>query len=116
MCKNITFAMSPCDFGSFLSVLFHCETAGVTSSSSSLSFLLFFLVSSSLCLQVYNAKGEGLVDVSVNNCAALENSMLIQTFGEIDPRVRPLGRFIKYWAKQRNINNRYEPPRVSACI
>ncbi|PHJ22962.1 polynucleotide [Cystoisospora suis] len=56
--------------------------------------------------KVYNAKGEGLVDVSVNNCAALENSMLIQTFGEIDARVRPLGRFIKYWAKQRNINNR----------
>ncbi|CBZ53056.1 conserved hypothetical protein [Neospora caninum Liverpool] len=56
--------------------------------------------------KVCNAHGKGLIDVSVNNCTALENSMFVETFGAIDDRVRPLGRFIKHWAKQRNINNR----------
>ncbi|PFH33197.1 hypothetical protein BESB_083960 [Besnoitia besnoiti] len=58
--------------------------------------------------KVCSSNGEGLIDVSVNNCAALENSIFVETFGAIDERVRPLGRFIKYWAKQRSINNRAE--------
>ncbi|KEP66499.1 UNVERIFIED_CONTAM: polynucleotide adenylyltransferase [Hammondia hammondi] len=58
--------------------------------------------------KVCNAHGKGLIDVSVNNCTALENSIFVKTFGAIDDRVRPLGRFIKHWATQRNINNRAE--------
>ncbi|RQX68030.1 polynucleotide adenylyltransferase [Toxoplasma gondii CAST] len=58
--------------------------------------------------KVCNAHGKGLIDVSVNNCTALENSIFVETFGAIDDRVRPLGRFIKHWATQRNINNRAE--------
>lgn len=45
-------------------------------------------------------------DVSVNNAAALENSRFVETFAYADSRVRPLGRLIKHWATQRQINNR----------
>eukprot|EP00922_Rhytidocystis_sp_ex-Travisia-forbesii_P013941 GHVS01020796.1.p1 GENE.GHVS01020796.1~~GHVS01020796.1.p1 ORF type:complete len:409 (+),score=54.63 GHVS01020796.1:57-1283(+) len=47
-----------------------------------------------------------LCDISINNTAALHNSLLSGTLSRIDPRVRPLGRFIKYWATARHINDR----------
>lgn len=47
-----------------------------------------------------------LLDLSINNLAALENSALVSLWGKLDHRVRPLGRIIKHWASSRNINNR----------
>ncbi|CAG8433769.1 11086_t:CDS:2 [Ambispora gerdemannii] len=44
-------------------------------------------------------------DVNVNNTLALHNTRLIKTYVNIDPRVRPLAMIIKYWAKQRAIND-----------
>ncbi|CAE8614002.1 unnamed protein product, partial [Polarella glacialis] len=54
--------------------------------------------------KLVNASGAELVDVSVNNVAALENSRFVGTLARLDPRVPGLGRFIKYWASQRRIN------------
>eukprot|EP00922_Rhytidocystis_sp_ex-Travisia-forbesii_P013944 GHVS01020800.1.p1 GENE.GHVS01020800.1~~GHVS01020800.1.p1 ORF type:complete len:401 (+),score=35.50 GHVS01020800.1:40-1242(+) len=47
-----------------------------------------------------------ICDISVNNTAALHNSLLSGTLSRIDPRVQPLGRFIKHWATARQINDR----------
>eukprot|EP00921_Rhytidocystis_pertsovi_P008524 GHVQ01013954.1.p1 GENE.GHVQ01013954.1~~GHVQ01013954.1.p1 ORF type:complete len:367 (+),score=45.92 GHVQ01013954.1:274-1374(+) len=45
-------------------------------------------------------------DLSINNTAALENSLLTGTLSRVDHRVQPLGRFIKHWAMSRKINDR----------
>lgn len=45
-------------------------------------------------------------DISVNNSIALDNSHFVRTMALADPRVRHLGRIVKYWAKQRRINDR----------
>eukprot|EP00397_Hematodinium_sp_SG-2012_P045163 GEMP01050628.1.p1 GENE.GEMP01050628.1~~GEMP01050628.1.p1 ORF type:complete len:414 (+),score=48.09 GEMP01050628.1:45-1244(+) len=45
-------------------------------------------------------------DVTVNNTAALENSKLVATLSGLDDRIRPLGRVLKHWATQRQINSR----------
>jgi DNA polymerase sigma len=45
-------------------------------------------------------------DISVNNSLAVYNSRLVGTYTSIDPRMRPLGMVIKYWAKNRSINDR----------
>lgn len=44
-------------------------------------------------------------DMNVNNTLALENTRMIRTYVLIDDRVRPLGLMIKYWAKQRILND-----------
>jgi len=44
-------------------------------------------------------------DMNVNNTLALENTRMIKTYVEIDPRVRPLAMVIKYWTKQRVLND-----------
>ncbi|KAH8885631.1 hypothetical protein GQ53DRAFT_351022 [Thozetella sp. PMI_491] len=44
-------------------------------------------------------------DMNVNNSAALENTRLIRTYVEIDPRVRELAMIIKYWTRQRIVND-----------
>ena len=49
---------------------------------------------------------ETVLDLSINNLAALENSALVSLWGKLDHRVRPLGRIIKHWASCRKINNR----------
>ncbi|CEM15306.1 unnamed protein product [Vitrella brassicaformis CCMP3155] len=56
--------------------------------------------------KVYDRQDRNTCDVSINNTAALENSQLVGTLSRIDTRIRPLGRFIKYWATRRQINNR----------
>jgi hypothetical protein len=43
-------------------------------------------------------------DMNVNNPIALENTDMIRTYVDIDPRVRPLAMIIKYWAKRRILN------------
>jgi hypothetical protein len=45
-------------------------------------------------------------DVSVNNISGVENSLLVKTWCESDPRFVPLARSIKYWATHRHINDR----------
>ncbi|KAG4303089.1 hypothetical protein PCK1_000755 [Pneumocystis canis] len=44
-------------------------------------------------------------DMNINNTLALENTRMIKTYVEIDPRVRPLAMIIKYWAKKRVLND-----------
>ena len=44
-------------------------------------------------------------DMNVNNTDALENTRLIRTYIEIDPRVRQLAMIIKYWTRRRIIND-----------
>ncbi|KAF2677918.1 hypothetical protein K458DRAFT_409391 [Lentithecium fluviatile CBS 122367] len=44
-------------------------------------------------------------DMNVNNTLALENTRMIKTYIQIDERVRPLAMIIKYWTKQRILND-----------
>lgn len=44
-------------------------------------------------------------DMNVNNTLALENTRLIKTYIQIDERVRPLAMIVKYWTKQRILND-----------
>ncbi|QIX00836.1 hypothetical protein AMS68_006353 [Peltaster fructicola] len=44
-------------------------------------------------------------DVNVNNPLALENTRMIKTYVQLDPRVRPLAKIIKHWTKQRILND-----------
>lgn len=44
-------------------------------------------------------------DMNVNNTQALQNTRMIKTYVEIDPRVRPLAMIIKHWTKQRCLND-----------
>ncbi|KAI9047078.1 hypothetical protein LZ554_009151 [Drepanopeziza brunnea f. sp. 'monogermtubi'] len=44
-------------------------------------------------------------DMNVNNPLALENTRMIKTYVQIDPRVRPLAMIIKHWTKERVVND-----------
>ena len=44
-------------------------------------------------------------DLNVNNTLALENTRMIRTYVEIDPRVRPLAMVIKHWTRRRFLND-----------
>lgn len=44
-------------------------------------------------------------DMNVNNTTALENTRMIRTYVEADPRVRQLMMVIKYWTRRRVIND-----------
>ncbi|KAK5003355.1 hypothetical protein LTR28_010268, partial [Elasticomyces elasticus] len=44
-------------------------------------------------------------DINVNNPLALENTRMIKTYVQIDGRVRPLAKIIKYWTKRRILND-----------
>eukprot|EP00920_Eleutheroschizon_duboscqi_P025175 GHVT01062143.1.p1 GENE.GHVT01062143.1~~GHVT01062143.1.p1 ORF type:complete len:368 (-),score=74.15 GHVT01062143.1:2058-3161(-) len=57
-------------------------------------------------IKIYDRFSKLVCDFSINNATGIENSALSFLMGQLDPRVRPLGRFIKYWAAQRRINNR----------
>ena len=50
-------------------------------------------------------------DMNVNNPVALENTAMIRTYVDIDPRVRPLAMIIKHWTKRRILN---EPGKLLA--
>jgi len=56
--------------------------------------------------KILDENSEEMGDLCVNNVAAIENTMFVATFASLDPRVPPLGRFIKHWAKLRGINER----------
>ena len=44
-------------------------------------------------------------DLNVNNTLALENTRMIKTYVQLDNRVRPLAKIIKYWTKRRILND-----------
>jgi DNA polymerase sigma len=44
-------------------------------------------------------------DVNVNNKIAIRNTQLIKAYVDVDPRVRPILMVVKYWAKQRALND-----------
>lgn len=44
-------------------------------------------------------------DLNVNNPLALENTRMIKTYVQMDERVRPLAKIIKYWTKRRILND-----------
>lgn len=44
-------------------------------------------------------------DINVNNVAAIENTRMINTYIQIDDRVRPLAMIIKHWTKRRILND-----------
>ncbi|KFZ14544.1 hypothetical protein V501_03178 [Pseudogymnoascus sp. VKM F-4519 (FW-2642)] len=44
-------------------------------------------------------------DMNVNNTLALENTRMIKTYVQVDPRVRPLAMIIKHWTKRRILND-----------
>ncbi|KAF1821962.1 PAP/OAS1 substrate-binding domain-containing protein [Dissoconium aciculare CBS 342.82] len=44
-------------------------------------------------------------DLNVNNPLALQNTKMIKTYVQLDDRVRPLAKIIKYWTKQRILND-----------
>ena len=41
----------------------------------------------------------------VGSASALLNTALLKYYAQVDPRVRPLVFAVKYWAKQRGIND-----------
>ncbi|KAF2727928.1 hypothetical protein EJ04DRAFT_450350 [Polyplosphaeria fusca] len=44
-------------------------------------------------------------DMNVNNTLAIQNTRMIKTYVEIDDRVRELAMIVKYWTKQRILND-----------
>ncbi|KAH8180180.1 cid1 family poly A polymerase domain-containing protein [Sarocladium implicatum] len=44
-------------------------------------------------------------DMNVNNTLALENTRMIRTYVETDPRVRQLAMLVKYWTRRRKVND-----------
>ncbi|KAK6335918.1 hypothetical protein TWF730_003292 [Orbilia blumenaviensis] len=44
-------------------------------------------------------------DMNVNNTLALENTRMVKTYVDIDPRVQPLAMIIKHWTKHRILND-----------
>lgn len=55
--------------------------------------------------KVYKHK-MNICDISINNTTAIVNTQLVSTLCNIDRRVTIINRIIKYWAKQKNINDR----------
>lgn len=44
-------------------------------------------------------------DMNVNNTLALENTRMVRTYVETDPRVRQLAMILKHWTRRRIIND-----------
>ena len=44
-------------------------------------------------------------DMNVNNTSAMENTRMIRTYVQVDPRVRPLAMVIKHWTRARVLND-----------
>src|SRR4051794_31125012 len=56
-------------------------------------------------VRIWDPEFQVASDLNVNNTLALENTRMVKTYVEIDPRVRPLAMIIKYWTKQRALND-----------
>lgn len=44
-------------------------------------------------------------DMNVNNTLALENTRMVRTYIDTDPRVRELAMIVKYWTRRRIVND-----------
>ncbi|CAF3332137.1 unnamed protein product [Rotaria socialis] len=55
------------------------------------------------------------IDISLNNILPLENTRLLKTYSNIDPRVRELGVMVKYFAKLRDPKS-IESPITQTCV
>lgn len=56
-------------------------------------------------VKIWDPELELACDLNVNNPLALENTRMIKTYVQIDERVRPLAKIIKYWTKRRILND-----------
>ncbi|KAJ8126353.1 hypothetical protein O1611_g7285 [Lasiodiplodia mahajangana] len=56
-------------------------------------------------VKIWDPELELSCDMNVNNTLALENTRMIKTYVHIDDRVRPLAMIIKYWTRQRILND-----------
>ncbi|KAK9325709.1 hypothetical protein V1517DRAFT_144469 [Lipomyces orientalis] len=56
-------------------------------------------------VKIWDPEYDVACDMNVNNMLALENTKMIKTYVQIDPRVRPLAMIIKHWTKQRSLND-----------
>ncbi|PQE30195.1 hypothetical protein CJF32_00003638 [Rutstroemia sp. NJR-2017a WRK4] len=56
-------------------------------------------------VKIFDPELKLFCDMNVNNTLALENTRMIKTYVEIDPRVRPLAMIIKHWTKSRVVND-----------
>lgn len=56
-------------------------------------------------IKLWDPKRQVACDVCVGGINSLLNTALLKYYGQVDPRVRPLVFAIKYWAKQRGIND-----------
>ncbi|KAK9460286.1 uncharacterized protein V1516DRAFT_685960 [Lipomyces oligophaga] len=56
-------------------------------------------------VKIWDPEYEFSCDMNLNNTLALENTRLIKSYVQSDPRVRPLAMVIKRWAKQRELND-----------
>ncbi|KAJ9618308.1 hypothetical protein H2203_009225 [Taxawa tesnikishii (nom. ined.)] len=56
-------------------------------------------------VKIWDPELELACDMNVNNPSALENTRMIKTYVQMDERVRPLAKIIKYWTKQRILND-----------
>ncbi|EAN30940.1 Nucleotidyltransferase domain protein [Theileria parva strain Muguga] len=57
-------------------------------------------------VKLFDKEENSICDISINNTIALANSEYVKAMSRLDERVVLLGRFIKYWATSRKINNR----------
>lgn len=55
-------------------------------------------------VKVWDPELEVACDLNVNNLIALKNTSMVKAYMEIDDRVRPLAMIVKYWTRQRVIN------------
>lgn len=56
-------------------------------------------------VKIWDPEYKVACDMNVNGALALDNTRMIKTYVEIDPRVRPLAMILKYWTKQRCLND-----------
>lgn len=56
-------------------------------------------------VKMWDPKLDLACDMNVNNTLALENTRMVKTYIQIDPRVRELAMIIKHWTKQRILND-----------
>lgn len=55
-------------------------------------------------VKIWDPELQMACDLNVNNHVAIKNTTLVRTYMEIDSRVRTLAMIIKFWTKQRIIN------------
>ncbi|KAI9313558.1 hypothetical protein BX666DRAFT_706177 [Dichotomocladium elegans] len=56
-------------------------------------------------VRLFDPETQLACDINVNNTLALQNTKMIKTYVALDSRVRPLIMLIKYWTKQRRLND-----------